>query len=183
MSREANLINIEPLTLEQSFSLNNESDLLRAFSDVVRSEMKPYYKDVGGEEVVGFVGLGENWIQAPGELALMLYAEGSGYEFRAEDFGMDFDETCMRLEWIGTQEAFLYRKTLGRSLIARVARDMTSRFDSEYRVFETENLGVPYFAQQPRHMEATSSLVGVVEVTRALDDETRRAELPRLSSG
>lgn len=166
-ARKTSTMSTEGLFSDLEFRFES-GGLVSAFGDIVRARMEPCYLDLGdGTEVVRFVGLGETWMRAPNGLVEMLYQESPVYRIRAEDFGMDFDEICLRLEWLGTEQALAFRGALAKQVIASLAADMSNRFGGTYISFETDNPGIPWFNQQPRHLEATSSLVGVAEVVRS----------------
>ena len=133
--------------------------------EAVRSRMQPYGAPLErGWEIAAFVGLGETWLDAPDSLAEIVTRECPDHEEDTDALRQLFRGHCIALEQLGTPEALNHRVTIGRSLIKRVADAMREHLEGDYRFFEVENNGVHWFDPQPRHLEATRSLVGIFEL-------------------
>ena len=133
--------------------------------EAVRSRMQPYGAPLEqGWEIAAFMGLGETWLDAPDNLAEIVTRACPDYEVEADALRQLFHGRYLALEQIGTPQALDHRETLGRSLIGCVASAMCQHRDGDYRSFEVENNGVHWFDPEPRHLEATRSLVGIFEI-------------------
>lgn len=133
--------------------------------EAVRSRLRPYWAPLElGREVAAFLGLGETWLEAPGNLAEIVTRECPDYVQEADGLRQRYHGRCITLEHVGTPEALNHRVMLGRSLVERVTDAMSQHLEGDYRYFEVENNGVHWFDPQPRQLEATRSLVGIFEV-------------------
>jgi hypothetical protein len=104
------------------------------------------------------------WLDAPDSLADVITRARPDYEDEADTLRQLFHGRRLALERLGTPDALRSRVTLSRSLIERVAEAMCQHLEGDYRSFEVENNCVHWFNPQPRHLEATRSLVGIFEI-------------------